>query len=79
MEVAGAEIKCEKTFFHTARAQRESIDEVIVSYAQEKQCDLIVMGTHGRTGLNRLLLGSVAEGVAHTTPVPLMLIHLANE
>ncbi len=79
MEVAKAEIKCEKTFFHIARAQRESIDNVIVNYAKEKHCDLIVMGTHGRTGLNRLLLGSVAEALAHSTPIPLMLIHFANE
>src|SRR5438874_1336035 len=33
----------------------------ILQIAQEEGCDLIVMGTHGRTGLGRLLLGSVAE------------------
>ena len=36
---------------------------VIVQTASEKGCDLIVMGTHGRTGLRRLLMGSVAEQV----------------
>ncbi len=36
--------------------------------------DLIVMGTHGRTGLARLVLGSVAEGVAHVSHVPVMLV-----
>src|SRR5262249_2850135 len=35
--------------------------EEIVRLAAEPQCDLIVMGTHGRTGLGRLLMGSVAE------------------
>jgi nucleotide-binding universal stress UspA family protein len=78
MEVSRAEIATTNTVFHTARAQRERIPEVLVKYASEQHCDLIVMGTHGRTGFNRLLLGSVAEGVAHTTPVPLLLIHLAD-
>lgn len=35
---------------------------------------LVVMGTHGRTGLARLVLGSVAEGVAHQAHVPVMLV-----
>lgn len=79
MEVSRAEIDSENTVFYTARAQRERIADVVVRYASEQHCDLIVMGTHGRTGLNHLLLGSVAEGVAHTTPVPLLLIHVADE
>ena len=36
--------------------------------------DLVVMGTHGRTGLNRLLVGSVAERVVRTSPVPVITI-----
>lgn len=48
--------------------------DCIVEYARDNGTDLIVMGTHGRTGLERLLLGSVAEGVAHHTPVPLLLV-----
>lgn len=48
--------------------------EVIVDYARDNQSDLIVMGTHGRRGLERLLLGSVAEGVAHQAPVSLLLL-----
>ncbi len=39
------------------------------------QADLIVIGTHGRSGLNRLLLGSVAEGVARSATVPVLLVH----
>lgn len=35
----------------------------IVNYAERKKADLIVMGTHGRTGIKRFLLGSVASGV----------------
>ena len=46
----------------------------IVNLAQSEKCDLIVMGTHGRQGLNRLLFGSVAEKVVKTSPVPVMTI-----
>jgi nucleotide-binding universal stress UspA family protein len=74
MEVSRAEVDTQTTVFHTARAQREGIAEVITSYAKAQGCSFIVMGTHGRSGFDRLLLGSVAEGVAHTTPVPLLLI-----
>ena len=39
-----------------------------------KEYDLLVMGTHGRTGLDRLLLGSVTEGVLHRTSVPVLVV-----
>lgn len=42
----------------------------IVTYAQEHDIDLIVMGTHGRRGVRRLLLGSTAEEVVRTAPCP---------
>ena len=48
--------------------------QAIVAYAHQHHADLIVMGTHGRTGLDRLLLGSVSEGVAHHAGVPLLLV-----
>ena len=37
--------------------------EVIVKFAKENEVDMIVLGTHGRTGLGHALMGSVAEGV----------------
>jgi nucleotide-binding universal stress UspA family protein len=40
----------------------------ILRAAEETQCDVIVMGTHGRTGLGRLLMGSVAEQVLRKAP-----------
>jgi nucleotide-binding universal stress UspA family protein len=46
----------------------------IVEYAQDNDVDLIAMGTHGRTGLGRLLLGSVTEKVVRTSPVPVLTI-----
>lgn len=42
----------------------------IVALAQQEKADLIVMGTHGRTGLGRLLMGSVAEAVVRRSPCP---------
>lgn len=44
----------------------------ICNFAQEQSFDLIVMGTHGRRGLNRLLLGSVAERVLRMAPCPVL-------
>jgi nucleotide-binding universal stress UspA family protein len=46
----------------------------IVNAAQATQCDLIVMGTHGRTGLSRLLMGSVAEKVLRSAPCPVLTV-----
>jgi nucleotide-binding universal stress UspA family protein len=44
----------------------------IMQVAQEAKCDLIVMGTHGRTGLGRLLMGSVAEQVVRKASCPVV-------
>lgn len=48
----------------------------IVETAKGRNCDLIVMGTHGWTGLTRLLLGSVAEGVLRRAPCPVLTIKM---
>jgi nucleotide-binding universal stress UspA family protein len=50
------------------------VADAIVHEAERWPADLIVMGTHGRHGVERLLLGSVAEGVARTTTTPLLLL-----
>jgi len=55
-------------------AKGERIAGVIKDDALHWQADLIVIGTHGRSGLSRLLLGSVAEGVARDAPVPVLLV-----
>jgi nucleotide-binding universal stress UspA family protein len=46
--------------------------ERIVELAEEEHCDLIVMGTHGRTGFMRLLMGSVAEAVVRQAKCPVL-------
>lgn len=46
----------------------------IVNVARRRECDLIVMATSGRVGLNRLLLGSVTERVVRQSPVPVLTV-----
>lgn len=48
--------------------------EEIVAAAGDERADLIVMGTHGRTGLSRFLLGSVAERVIRLAPCPVLTV-----
>lgn len=56
-------------------ANGERIASAINDEASRWQADLIVIGTHGRSGLNRLLLGSVAEGVMRGASTPVLLVH----
>ncbi len=51
------------------------IVEKIIATAEEKKADLIVMGTHGRKGIDKILFGSVAEGVVKNSPVPVVTIN----
>jgi nucleotide-binding universal stress UspA family protein len=46
--------------------------EAIVAYSKEQLIDLIVIATHGRTGLSHVLLGSVAERIVRTSPCPVL-------
>ena len=48
--------------------------QVILDYVDDHDVDLVVMGTHGRTGLDRYLLGSVAEKVVRSCPVPVLTV-----
>lgn len=48
----------------------------IVEAVSEHGCDLVVIGTHGRRGLPRAILGSVAEKVVRRSPVPVLSVHL---
>ena len=48
--------------------------EAIVDAAKEVNADVIVLGSHGRRGLDKMLLGSVAEQVLHKTEIPLFII-----
>ena len=51
------------------------IPEIILKVAEEVHADIITMSTHGRTGVQRFLMGSVADRVVHYSHIPVMLIH----
>jgi universal stress protein A len=51
----------------------------IVEAAAAERADMIVIGTHGRTGLGRFLLGSVAERVVRTAPCPVLTVRRPAE
>jgi nucleotide-binding universal stress UspA family protein len=53
--------------------------EAIVDVAMERQADLIVMATHGYSGLQRWALGSVADKVLHAATMPLILLHARTQ
>jgi len=53
----------------------KSIHESILGYAAEHDVDCVVMGTHGRTGVGRFVLGSVAERTVRESPVPVWTVH----
>jgi len=48
--------------------------EEILTVAQENSADMIVMGTHGRKGIDRILFGSVAEKVVKSAPIPVFTV-----
>ena len=57
------------------RALRTGVPhEEIVALAQDERADLIVIGTHGRGGINRALLGSVADRVVRLAPCPVLTV-----
>lgn len=57
------------TAIHQGPIHREILD-----YVDEHDVDVVVMGTHGRTGLDRYLVGSVAEKVVRLSPVPVLTV-----
>ena len=49
-------------------------DEKILKFAQKEKIDIIVIGTHGRTGIEHVFLGSVAEKIIRRSPIPVFVI-----
>jgi len=60
---------------HRTVMQTGTPHEAITNAAKRVKADLIIMATHGRTGLTRMLIGSTAERVVRTAPVPVLTLH----
>ncbi len=63
-----------KVSFHSEILESRSITKTIVSYSKSKKIDLIVMGAHGITGWDKLVLGSVTDSVAHRVICPVLIV-----
>ena len=61
-----------------AHLERGAAADTIVHFARQGY-DLVVMGTHGRTGLSRLMMGSVAKKVVTLSQVPVLTVHREEE
>ncbi len=57
-------------------SQGERVSDLIIDQAKAWPADLVVIGTHGRRGVDRVLMGSDAEQVARRSPVPVLLVRL---
>ena len=55
-----------------------SPSDAILDYARDKMVDVVVIGTHGRHGLSRLVMGSVAERVVRNAPCPVLTVRAAE-
>jgi nucleotide-binding universal stress UspA family protein len=71
LEKIAARISGVRTEVHVAEGPPA---QVIAEQARSLAADLVVMGTHGRTGLRHLLLGSVAERTMRTAPCPVLTV-----
>ena len=65
----------EREIATTAAVRRGNPHDDILSYAEDHDIDVIVMGTHGRTGVKRALLGSVTENVVRHSEIPVLTVH----
>jgi nucleotide-binding universal stress UspA family protein len=52
----------------------DSVAKVILDFAQRERVDTIALGTHGKAGVSRLVLGSVSEEVLEHSPIPVLLV-----
>lgn len=80
--LAKAKAAAEKEGLRAKTLLRETLGgpaaDSIVRDARRQRADLIVLGTHGRRGLRRLVLGSDAEAVVRSSPVPVLLVRAAK-
>jgi universal stress protein A len=71
LEVLAARLAADGVAVTTSLVLGDVVDEILAA-AHRERADLIVMGTHGRTGLSHLVVGSVTEKVVRQAPVPVL-------
>jgi nucleotide-binding universal stress UspA family protein len=71
----GEKAHAEGVKFDAAYVENDRPVDAIVEAAEKHACDLILMASHGRRGLDKLLHGSAAEGVLKHTQVPVLVMH----
>lgn len=74
LEAAAKDAAHAKVHVRTVLREGDPRDQ-IVAVAEAEKADLLVMGTHGRRGLSRALIGSVAEAALRTAPCPVLTVH----
>ena len=79
LEGIAARLRQEGVNVQTAVIERDIVADAIVDYAAQNDIDLIVMATHGRSGLSQIVFGSVAESVVRHTPCPVLLIRVTED
>jgi len=67
--------ECQKEVKLTTSTEEGSPSDVIIKTVKKEDIDLIVMGTSGKHGLDRFLLGSVTENVVRSAPCPVLVVH----
>ena len=80
LDTAAAEVRAAEVEVSTVLREPKGgrVADAIVDEAREARCDLVVIGTHGRRGFQRALMGSDAELVVRESPVPVLVIRAAG-
>jgi nucleotide-binding universal stress UspA family protein len=73
LHTAGAQADCQRLI------KRGIAVDVIVATAADLATDLVVVGTHARTGLRHAMLGSIAERIARTAPCPVLIVRTSGQ
>lgn len=71
MRAIGRDIKMDSVLFDNLG---ESVSDTVIKEAMDWHADLITIGTHGRRGIGRWLLGSDAEQIVRRSPIPVLLV-----
>ena len=80
LAVEQVETEASRKGVETVTEVRQGVpDEEILAYADDHEIDMIVMGTHGRTGLDRVIVGSVTETVVRKAEVPVVTVRVKGQ